>query len=147
MCSRYIFLKYYWLIAADDILKAYHVSKSQAFVWAILYLRVPFFLIQIILALQYKLLSFNFDHYFLAVHSQRNLPLVLKTVCVYFKLYSIPYHKNMIFPSQKSTWGLILEEQHMEVKQAMGLSHPLRSIYPDSTFCTTQSLGMLQWIY
>ena len=55
-----VFLKTFWVIFTDDSLKASHVSTSMELMWGGVNLRVSWFLIQFILALPSKFLSFMF---------------------------------------------------------------------------------------
>ena len=57
---RCVFLKDFWVVVAYDRLKASHVSIMAEFMWVNINLRVPWFLIQFIITLPYKLLSFMF---------------------------------------------------------------------------------------
>ena len=55
-----VFLKEFWVIVADEILKFFHVSMRTEFMWSGVNLRVPWCLIQVIIELTYKFLSFVF---------------------------------------------------------------------------------------
>ena len=55
-----VFLIYFWVIVVNNSFKASHVSKSTEFMRGGGNLRVPWSIIQFIIALTYKLLSFVF---------------------------------------------------------------------------------------
>ena len=57
---RCVLFKSSWVIVVDYSLKASHVSTRKKLMWAGLNLSVPWFFIQFIIELPYKLLSFKF---------------------------------------------------------------------------------------
>ena len=116
-------------------------------------LRVPWSIVQFVLALLYKLLSFVFGALLSGYSCTESPALRMKYWMLCLRsIYNTLSSKWMSWPSQKSTQGFRGEEQHMEAKWVIGLCQQSLSIFPDGELLTTQSLFMLkcrswvQWV-